>query len=46
MKVEPLVSIIIVNWNGGKVFEECLKSLTKVNKPRWELILVDNGSTD
>lgn len=42
----PLVSIIIVNWNGGKVFEDCLKSLAKVDYPNWELIVVDNGSTD
>ncbi len=42
----PLVSIIIVNWNGGKVFEDCLKSLSKIDYPNWELIVVDNGSSD
>lgn len=46
MKAKPLVSIIIVNWNGGEVFKECLESLSKVKNPFWELILVDNGSTD
>ncbi len=42
----PFVSIIIVNWNGGEVLEECLKSLSKIIYPNWELIVVDNGSTD
>lgn len=42
----PLVSIIIVNWNGGKVFRDCLTSLYKIDYPNWELIVVDNGSTD
>lgn len=43
---KPLVSIIIVNWNGGKVFDDCLKSLAKLNYPNWELVVVDNGSID
>lgn len=42
----PLVSIIIVNWNGGRIFENCLKSLAKTNYSARELIVVDNGSTD
>jgi len=46
MKVKPLVSIVIVNWNGGKVFENCLNSLSKIDYPRQELVVVDNGSTD
>lgn len=43
---KPLVSIIIVNWNGGEVFDKCLHSLSKLDYPNWELIVVDNGSTD
>lgn len=43
---KPLVSIIIVNWNGGLVFDDCLKTLEKLDWPKWELIVVDNGSTD
>lgn len=42
----PLVSIIIVNWNGGEVLRQCLESLAKINYPNWELVIVDNGSTD
>lgn len=43
---EGLVSIVIVNLNGGEVFRDCIKSLKKVESPRWELIVIDNGSTD
>lgn len=41
-----LVSVIIVNWNGGGVLRDCLESLSKVRYPNWELVVVDNGSTD
>lgn len=42
----PLVSIIIVNWNGRKHLEVCLESLQKQTYPNFEVILVDNASTD
>jgi len=42
----PLVSIIIVNYNGKNHLEKCLKSITKINYPNYEIILVDNNSTD
>lgn len=42
----PKVSIIIVNFNGGKVFENCLTSLKKLSYKNYELIIVDNGSSD
>lgn len=45
-KKTPLVSIIIVNWNGGEVFRQCLTSLEKIDYPNWELVIVDNGSKD
>jgi GT2 family glycosyltransferase len=42
----PQVSVIIVNWNGKVLLEECLGSLEKQTFRDFELILVDNGSTD
>lgn len=42
----PLVSIIIVNWNGGEVLRNCFRSLEKIKYPNWELVLVDNSSSD
>jgi len=44
--VKPLVSIIIVNYNGKKYLEKCLSSLMKINYENYEIIIVDNNSTD
>jgi len=46
MKKNPKVSIIILNWNGWRKTVECLESLTKINYSNYEVIIVDNGSTD
>ena len=42
----PLVSIIVVNWNGMEYIDECLASLEKQTWGNKEFILVDNGSHD
>lgn len=42
----PLVSVVVVNWNGAAFLEECLFSLARQSYPRTEIIVVDNGSTD
>jgi len=42
----PLVSLIIVNFNGKSNLEKCLNSLKNVNYENFEIILVDNNSTD
>lgn len=42
----PLVSAIIVNWNGGAMLQDALASLFAQTWPSLEVILVDNGSTD
>jgi GT2 family glycosyltransferase len=46
LKTDPLVSIIIVNYNGKSYLEKCLFSLNKVTYPQFEIILVDNCSSD
>lgn len=43
---KPLVSIIIVNYNGYDVLVPCIKSLQKLDYPNFEIIIVDNGSDD
>jgi len=43
---EPSISIILLNWNGKKDTLECLASLEKLDYPFYEIIVVDNGSTD
>lgn len=42
----PLVSIIIINYNGRALLENCFKSLAQVNYSNFETILVDNNSDD
>ncbi|MDO8452004.1 MAG: glycosyltransferase family 2 protein [bacterium] len=42
----PLVSIILVNWNGKRHLASCLQSLHLVRYVPTEIILVDNASTD
>jgi GT2 family glycosyltransferase len=43
---QPLISIIIVNFNGKQYLESCLESLIKLNYNNYEVILLDNNSTD
>ena len=42
----PLVSLIIVNWNGLTLLKEYLPSILATDYPNYEVIIVDNGSTD
>jgi GT2 family glycosyltransferase len=44
--MQPLFSVIIPNWNGRHHLKECLDSLAGQTLHDFELILVDNGSTD
>jgi GT2 family glycosyltransferase len=46
MKNNPLVSIVILNYNGERFLDKCLSSVLKTDYPNFEVILVDNGSTD
>ena len=40
------ISVVLVNYNGAKFLERCLSSLTAETYPSFEIILVDNASTD
>jgi len=42
----PLVFIVVLNWNGKDDTMECLGSLQKLVYPNFEIVVVDNGSTD
>jgi glycosyltransferase involved in cell wall biosynthesis len=42
----PFVSVIVCSYNGGRTLAACLESLGKLNYPDYEVILVDDGSTD
>lgn len=42
----PRVAIIVLNWNGLVDTTACLESLARLDYPSYEVVLVDNGSTD
>jgi GT2 family glycosyltransferase len=42
----PLISVIIVNWNGKQYLPACLDSLLEQSCTDFETIVVDNGSCD
>ncbi|HYB97637.1 MAG TPA: glycosyltransferase family 2 protein [Candidatus Limnocylindrales bacterium] len=42
----PRVTIIVLNWNGAELLPDCLTSLRRQTCQDFELLLVDNGSTD
>jgi GT2 family glycosyltransferase len=44
--MSSLVKIIILNWNGWKDTIECLESLFQISYLNYQVIVVDNGSTD
>jgi len=42
----PKVSVVVASYNGGRTLQACLESLQHLNYPDYEVILVDDGSTD
>ena len=42
----PKVSIIIPHWNGVDILTDCLESLILTEYNNYEIIVVDNASTD
>ena len=43
---EPLVTVIIPNWNGRAFLPACLSSLARQSASDFGVLLVDNGSED
>ena len=43
---EPLISVIVINFNGEKHLKECFDSLNNLDYENLELIFVDNDSED
>ena len=40
------VSVIIPHWNGIEILSECIDSLLRTNFESFEIIVVDNASSD
>jgi GT2 family glycosyltransferase len=43
---KPKTAIIILTWNGRDITAECLESIEKITYPNYNVIVVDNGSSD
>jgi len=44
--MSPLISVIIPTFNSEKYIKECIESVIKQTYSNWELIIVDDGSSD
>ena len=42
----PIVSLIVVNYNGADCVRSCVESLLAESEPAREVLVVDNASTD
>ena len=44
--LNPRIAVLILNWNGGLDTIECIESLTRNSYSNYDLVVVDNGSSD
>jgi GT2 family glycosyltransferase len=42
----PKVSVVVCSFNGSRTIRDCLEALKNLLYPNYELIVVDDGSTD
>ena len=42
----PLVSVLVITYNGSDIIRGCLDTLQAGDYPNMELMVIDNGSTD
>ena len=41
-----MISVIMPVWNGAKFMDRAIASVVAQTSPKWELLIVDDGSTD
>src|SRR5207302_2029211 len=46
MPSAPVVSILLPAFQAETTLDACLRSIVRQTEPRWECVLVDDGSTD
>lgn len=42
----PLVAVVTLNWNGAAFLRECVDSILASDYKNYQVVIVDNGSTD
>lgn len=42
----PRISVVVCSFNGARTIGECLRGLERLRYPNYEIIVVDDGSTD
>jgi GT2 family glycosyltransferase len=42
----PRFSVVVCTYNGGRTIDECFEALAELDYPDYEVIVVDDGSTD
>jgi len=42
----PRISVIVCTYNGARTIRDCLDALERLTYPNYEVIVVDDGSTD
>jgi len=40
------IAVVVLNWNSHEMTAECIRSLRATDGPDFEILVVDNGSTD
>jgi GT2 family glycosyltransferase len=43
---QPRISVVVCSFNGSRTIGECLQAISKLRHPNFEVIVVDDGSTD
>lgn len=42
----PRVSVVVASYNGAATLDRCLRSLTRLTYPHYEVVVINDGSTD
>ena len=42
----PMVSVVVCSYNGSRTIRDCLEALQHIEYPNYEVIIINDGSTD
>ncbi|MEN8184294.1 MAG: glycosyltransferase [Myxococcota bacterium] len=43
---KPRISVVVCSYNGSRTIRECLEGVSRIDYPNYEILVVDDGSTD